>query len=138
MTTSLPALHVRVEWAGSQAGFSEVSGLTHDTSAVDSREEATRGTSTGFKTSGTLTLKRGIVGATDPFFSWLSTATGGHRVDGRDLTLVLLDERSHVVARWRVTSAFPLKVVGPDVKVSGKEVAIESMELAHEGLVLIE
>ena len=37
---------------------------------------------------------------------------------------------------WKAQNAFPVKVEGPALKASGNEVAIESIELAHEGLEL--
>jgi phage tail-like protein len=35
---------------------------------------------------------------------------------------------------WTVHNAFPVKVEGPQLKAAGNEVAIESIEVAHEGL----
>jgi phage tail-like protein len=37
---------------------------------------------------------------------------------------------------WRVKNAFPVKVRGTDLKAEGNEVAVESIELAHEGLTI--
>ena len=38
---------------------------------------------------------------------------------------------------WPVRNAFPPKITSPDLKASGNEVAIESMEIAHEGLTIV-
>jgi phage tail-like protein len=35
---------------------------------------------------------------------------------------------------WKAHNAFPVKVEGPQLKAAGNEVAIEAIELAHEGL----
>jgi len=37
---------------------------------------------------------------------------------------------------WKAVNAFPIKVEGPALKASGNEVAIETIEIAHEGLTL--
>ncbi|MCB1124919.1 MAG: phage tail protein, partial [Verrucomicrobiae bacterium] len=35
---------------------------------------------------------------------------------------------------WKARNAFPVKIEGPGLKSTGNEVAIESLEIAHEGL----
>jgi len=35
---------------------------------------------------------------------------------------------------WTAEKAFPVKIEGPSLKATGNEVAIESIEVAHEGL----
>ena len=64
---------------------------------------------------------------------WLSSVKM-NTVERRDLTISLLDESHNPVMTWKVNRAFPVKVEGPQLKASGNEVAIESIELAHEGL----
>ena len=45
-----------------------------------------------------------------------------------------LNEEHEPVMVWKVHNAFPVKVEGPALKATGNEVAIESIEIAHEGL----
>jgi phage tail-like protein len=47
-----------------------------------------------------------------------------------------MNEKGEDVRRWNLVRAFPVKWVGPDLKASASEVAIESLELAHEGIQL--
>ncbi len=54
----------------------------------------------------------------------------------RDIIISLLNEEHSPVMVWNVHQAFPVKVDGPQLKATGNEVAIESIELAHEGLAL--
>jgi len=35
---------------------------------------------------------------------------------------------------WTVSQAWPVKIEGPGLKATGNEIAIESIELVHEGL----
>jgi phage tail-like protein len=37
---------------------------------------------------------------------------------------------------WTLTNAWPTKITGTDMKADGNEVAVETIELAHEGLVI--
>jgi phage tail-like protein len=48
----------------------------------------------------------------------------------------LLNEEHQPVVVWKVKNAWPAKIQPTDLKADGNEVAIESMELAHEGLVI--
>jgi phage tail-like protein len=53
-----------------------------------------------------------------------------------DIVVSLLNEEHMPVMVWKAHNAFPVKVEGPGLKASGNEVAIESIEIAHEGLEL--
>ena len=54
----------------------------------------------------------------------------------RDVTIVAVDD-GVVTRRWTARNAFPTKVQASDLKADGNEVAIETLELAHEGLTLV-
>jgi phage tail-like protein len=89
----------------------------------------------GLRKFSNVTLKRGIVKSDNDFFKWLATIKL-NTVERRDLTISLLNESHEPVMVWKIHNAFPVKVEGPQLKASGNEVAIESIELAHEGLEL--
>ena len=57
-------------------------------------------------------------------------------VERRNLIISLLDQDHNPVMVWKVSNAFPVKVEGPQLKAAANEVAIESIEIAHEGLEL--
>jgi phage tail-like protein len=87
----------------------------------------------GLRKFSNVTLKRGVIKSDNDFFKWLSTIKL-NTVERRDLTISLLNETHEPVMVWKIHNAFPVKVEGPQLKASGNEVAIESIELAHEGL----
>jgi phage tail-like protein len=79
-------------------------------------------------------LRRGFTG--DPaLFQWWGGVLQGN-VARRNVSIVLLDEQRDEVARWLVRRAWPQKWDGPDLRGLGNEVAIETLELAHEGVEL--
>jgi phage tail-like protein len=78
-------------------------------------------------------MTRGVFKADNEFAKWISTVKL-NTVERRDLTISLLNEEHAPVMVWKVHNAFPVKCEGPQLKASGNEVAIESIELAHEGL----
>ena len=133
----LPVFHFRVEWGGTRIGFSEVTGLTQENQAIEYRDGSFMEYSSikmpGLRKFSNITLKRGVIKADNDFFKWLSTIKL-NTVERRDLTISLLDEAHNPVMTWRALNAFPVKVEGPQLKASGNEVAIEAIELAHEGL----
>ena len=135
----LPVFHFRVEWGGTRIGFSEVSGLTQENQAIEYRDgrflEYSSIKMPGLRKFNNVTLKRGIVKADNDFFRWLSSIKL-NQVERRDVTISLLNEEHNPVMVWKILRAFPVKVEGPGLKASGNEVAIESIELAHEGLEL--
>jgi phage tail-like protein len=55
-------------------------------------------------------------------------------IDRRDGSIVLLDRRGQEVARWNFVRAWPTKYTGPALNAEGNDVAIETLELAHEGV----
>lgn len=133
----LPVFHFRVEWGGARIGFSEVTGLTQEVQAIEYRDgnfpEYSSIKMPGLRKFGNITLKRGVIKSDNDFIKWLSSVKM-NTVERRDLTISLLDESHNPVMTWKVNRAFPVKVEGPQLKASGNEVAIESIELAHEGL----
>lgn len=135
----LPTFHFTVTWGGTRVGFSEVTGLTQENQAIEYRDGSFPEYSSikmpGLRKFSNLTFKRGVIKADNDFFNWLSTIKL-NTVERRDLVISLLNEKHEPVMTWKVQNAFPVKLEGPQLKASANEVAIESIELAHEGLEL--
>ena len=135
----IPVFHFKVEWGGSNVGFSEASGLTQELQLIEYRDGNSPDYSTikmpGLHKYNNITLKRGVIKKDNDFFKWLNTVKM-NTIERRDLTISLLDEEHKAVMVWKARAAFPVKVEGPGLKASGNEVAIESIEIAHEGLTL--
>ncbi len=133
----LPVFHFQVQWGGTNLGFSEVSGLNMETQVIEYRDGLRKEYSSvkmpGIPKFGNITLKRGIVPKDNEFFKWLS-ATKLNQAERRDLIISLLNENHEPVMTWKALNAFPVKIEGPGLKAAGNEVAIESIEIAHEGL----
>src|SRR5574343_1300410 len=133
----LPSFHFTVQWGGTRLGFSEVTGLPQELQAIEYRDGSFPEYSSikmpGLRKFSNITLKRGVVAADNDFFVWLSTVKM-NKIERRDLTISLLNEEHMPVMSWQVHNAFPVKVEGPQLKATGNEVAIEVIEIAHEGL----
>lgn len=135
----IPTFHFTVEWGGKRVGFSEVAGLTQENQAIEYRDGSFPEYSSikmpGLRKFSNVTLKRGIIKGDNDLFKWLSTVKL-NTVERRNLVISLLNEEHQPVMVWKIMNAFPIKVEGPALKASANEVAIESVELAHEGLEL--
>jgi phage tail-like protein len=133
----IPVFHFRVEWGGTNLGFSEVSGLTMEKQVIEYRDGMSPEYSVrkmpGIPKFGNITMKRGIIEKDNEFYAWLNT-TKLNTVERRDLTISLLNENHEPVVTWKAVRAFPVKIEGPGLKATGNESAIESLEVAHEGL----
>lgn len=141
MATNYPLVkfHFQVEWGGTKIGFTEVSGLDVETEIVEYRDGASPEYSKikmpGMQKYSNLTLKRGTFKSDNEYFKWWNTVKL-NTIERRDITISLLNEDHDPVVTWKVKSAWPTKIQSTDLKADGNEVAIESMEIAHEGLVI--
>ena len=86
----------------------------------------------GLKKFTNITLKRGIIGDL-AFWNWVVEGMKGkvHRVEG---SVALLDENRAEVMRWNFHRAWPSKYTGPTLNAKNNEIAMESLEISHEGL----
>lgn len=135
----LPKFHFRVEWGENSVGFSEVSGLSVENKVIEYRDgispEYSKIKMPGMREFSNITLKRGTFKGDNSFFKWLNTISL-NKVERRDITISLLNESHEPVVVWKVHNAFPIKVQSTDLKSEGNEVAIEQIDLAHEGLTI--
>ena len=135
----IPVFHFKVEWKGKNVGFSEASGLTQVVQLIEYRDGNSPDYSTikmpGLRKFNNITLKRGIAKGDNDFFKWLNTVKL-NTIERRDLTISLLNENHEPVMVWKAHNCFPVKVEGPGLKANGNEVAIESIEIAHEGVTI--
>jgi phage tail-like protein len=117
------------------AGFSECNGLQLETEVQDYNEGGLNSNVLKFpgRTKQTnITLKRGIVDRV--IWDWYYDLTQG-KVAFRSGAIAVLDPAARqLVMVWRFNRAFPTKWVGPDLNATQNNVAIETLELCHQGL----
>ncbi|WP_432695148.1 phage tail protein [Marinobacterium sp. YM272] len=135
----LPKFHFLVEWGGQSISFSEVSGLDMETEVIEYRHgasrEFTKGKMPGLQKFSNVTLKRGVFASDNDYYDWFNTVNL-NTIERRDVIISLLNEEHEPVMVWKIKNAWPTKIQSTDLKADGNEVAIESLELVHEGLVI--
>jgi phage tail-like protein len=119
-----------------QAAFSEVSGLASETEVVEYREGSDLPNTVrklpGLTKYSNIVLKRGVT--TDgSLWSWYKNVINGVP-DSRNGSIILRNKQGEDVLRWNFQNGWPCKWEGPVLKATSSEVAIESIEIAHEGL----
>lgn len=133
----LSQYHFQVQWGGARLAFQEISGLDIEIETLHYREGSSPADSErkmpGLRKFSNITLKRGLVQGDNDFFNWINTKRIG-TIERRDLTIALLDEQHQPAIVWKVKNAFPVKYTGPVLKANGNEIAMESIELTHEGI----
>ena len=77
-------------------------------------------------------LKWGIADDRD-LYEWHRRIIAGD-IERRNGSILLLDRAGREVARWNFVRAWPTKYDAPDFNAEGTDIAIETMELAHEGV----
>jgi phage tail-like protein len=133
------AFNFQLEIDGVPLGaFSEAAGLTAEGDAVDYREGTDKQNNVrklmGLRKYTNITLKRGYT-QDKSLWRWYANIMNGVP-DRRNVTIVLLNEAHEPVLRWHAENAWLNKIEGPGLKASGNDVALESVELVHEGLTL--
>ena len=131
--------HFIVDWGGRRMDFLEVSGLTIENDVIEYRDgsmpEGAPILMPGLRKYSRIVLKRGIVAGDLDFYNWMNTIQH-NAVERRDITIRLLNEQHAPVMVWKVRNAWPYKIQAADLKADASEVAIETIELAHEGLTM--
>lgn len=118
-----------------RGSFSEISGLEMDIEPIGYRtgtEDITERKIPGLKKFANIVCKRGYTGD-KAFWDWIYAGASGQvrRTDG---AIVMLDENRQEVMRWTFKRAWPCKYTGPSFNAKNNEIAIETVEICHEGL----
>lgn len=135
----IPKFHFQVEWGGAKIGFTEVTGLEVSTEVIEYRDGVSKEyhkiKMPGMQKFSNITMKRGTFKGDNDYYNWWNTVAL-NTIERRDVTISLLNESHEPVVVWKVKNAWPVKVQSTDLKADGNEVAIETIELAHEGLTI--
>lgn len=121
-----------------EAGFSEVSAADVTVEPIEYREGNSKvntvGKLAGLAKYGNVTLKWGV-SASMIFVQWITDAGLGD-TQRKKVTIALMDDKNaEIIAQWELVNAWPTKYTAPDLKATDNEVAFESIELAHEGMI---
>ena len=120
----------------SRASFRECSGLDSNQDPIEYREggdkSLTQRKLPGMVKYGNITLKWGITDDIE-LWDWRKKAADG-AVERKNVSIVLRDDNGQEQIRWNCRESWPTKWTGTSFNATGNEIAIETLEIAHEGL----
>ncbi|MEH1983824.1 phage tail protein (plasmid) [Nostoc sp. UHCC 0926] len=119
-----------------RAGFRECSGLDSAQDPIEYREGNEKFLTvrklTGLVKYSNISLKYGITDDQE-LWQWRTKAVEG-TVERKNGSIVLLDDVGEEKMRWNFREAWPTKWTGASFNATANEVAIETLEIAHEGV----
>ena len=119
--------------------FQEVSGMDVENQIIEYRKSNSPLFSTekmpGITKYGNITMKRGIFVNDNTFWNWHAEITM-NKIKKRTVLIKLLDEQGKVTMLWTLNNAWPTKITSTDLKSDGNEVAVDTIEIAHEQLII--
>jgi phage tail-like protein len=135
----LPNFYFQVKWDTTVMSFQEVSGLDVEAEPIEYRHgDSPRFQAVempGIRKSGNVTLKKGVFTADNRFWDWFKEIKM-NTIKRVPVTISLLDEAGSPTMVWTLANAWPTRITGTDLESDGNEVAVESIEIAHEGITI--
>lgn len=135
----MPKFHFEVKWGEQAMSFQEVSGLDAQSEEIKYRSGDSKEFSVvkmpGLKKYGNVTMKKGVFKGDNKFWDWFNKIQM-NTIERLNVVISLLDEKHAPTMVWTLKNAWPTKITGTDLKAEGNEVAIESIEIVHEGLTI--
>ncbi|OPX90940.1 MAG: T4-like virus tail tube protein gp19 [Pelotomaculum sp. PtaB.Bin104] len=116
-------------------GFTEVSGLRSETEVEEYREGGVNTYVHRFPKVTkypSLVLKRGVTNSVE-LWNWYKDVAEGI-IERKNGSVVLLDQAGDEIWRWNFFDSYPVKWIGPELKASRAEIAVEVLEIVHNGL----
>lgn len=135
----LPKFHFSVKWGDQEMSFQEVTGLDAQSEEIKYRVGNSPVFSVikmpGLIKYSNVTMKKGIFKGDNKFWEWFSQIKQ-NTIKRIDITISLLDETNTPTMVWTLKNAWPSKISGYELKAESNEVAVESIEIVHEGLTI--
>jgi phage tail-like protein len=138
-TWPMPKFRFEVDLELKGVAFQEVSGMDVENQIIEYRTSNSPLFSTekmpGITKYGNITMKRGVFVNDNTFWNWHNEISM-NTIKRRTILIKLLDEAGKVTMQWQLNNAWPTKITSTDLKSDGNEVAVDTIEIAHEQLII--
>ena len=81
---------------------------------------------------GNLTLRSGVA-SSDELWKWFYRVATGD-IERREVSIVMYHQSQEEARRWNLAKAYPVRWQGPDLTAGDTNVAVHTLELAHNGI----
>jgi len=136
----LPKFYFMVDWGSTtNIPFQEVSGLEVEAQPLTYRHGNSPIFSEinmpGIVKNSNVTMKKGVFANDNTFWDWYNKIKM-NTIERQNVVIKLLDEKGNPTMTWTLNNAWPTKISSTDMKSDANEVAIESIEIMHDGLTI--
>ncbi len=135
----LPKFYFKVTWDDTNMSFQEVSGLETETQIIEYRNGDNPVFSPikmpGIPKVTNVTMKKGVYTGDNKFWDWYNKIKL-NTIKRKTVVVSLCDEGGNAKMTWTLSQCWPTKITGTDLKSDASEVAIETIEIAHEGITI--
>ena len=136
----LPKFYFMVDWGDTtNIPFQEVSGLNIEAQPLSYRHGNSPVFSEinmpGIVKNSNVTMKKGVFANDNSFWDWYNKIKM-NTIQRQNVVIRLLDEGGNPTMTWTLKNAWPTKISSTDLKSDANEVAVESIEIMHEGLTI--
>ncbi len=136
----LPKFYFMVDWGSTtNIPFQEVSGLEIEAEPLEYRHGNSKVFSKinmpGMVKNNKISMKKGVFANDNTFWDWYNKIKM-NTIERQNVVIKLLDEGGNPTMTWTLNNAWPTKISSTDLKSESNEVAIESIEIMHEGLTI--
>lgn len=115
--------------------FQEISGLESEIQVAEHRDGNSPTKMPGLEPLHSVTMRKGLFANDSQFWDWYNKIKMS-TIDRRAVVISLLDEEGDVKTTWTLNNAWPTKITGADLESEGNEVAVESVEIAYETMII--
>jgi len=120
-----------------QAGFKEVTIPDSSQDPIDYREgndQPTVRKIPGLIKYGNVSLKVGMTDSME-LYNWRKLVEDGKTDDYRkNMAIILINEQGEPKGRWEFSEAWPTKYDAPDLNATDNNIAIEAIDIVHQGM----
>ena len=133
--------HFLVQWGGDSISFQEVSNLSFGVNVIEYRDGASpeyhKVKMPGQQFFDNIILKRGVFSGDTDFYKWFTTISLT-KVERRDLVISVLNEEHEPVLSWKAINCFPVRLSWSNLHAGENKVLIEEIEIACEGITIMD
>ena len=137
----LSSLRVAITFDGmAPAYFHSVSGLSLEIEVIEFREGGQNDVThklPGRVKYPNIVLKQGFTGTPSDLLKWALRIAAGTR-EAKNGSIAVYDAKGQPLAKYEIINAWPVKWKSADFDASSNDIAIETIEIAHEGLRLVD
>ncbi|MDW3645748.1 MAG: phage tail protein [Bacteroidia bacterium] len=135
----LPTIYFLLRIEEEEIPFREVSGLNDENQVITYKHGNSKEffpmKMLGMQKYSPITLKKAVFPKSNQLWAWYKEIQL-NTIKPKTLSIGLLDESGKPTMTWTLINAWPAKMILSDLKLVENEVAIESLELYHEGIVI--